>query len=462
MSAKKSTKISKYNKGRRINAGFIIFSFIFLYIIVFVINYLCKDQISIYKVTTASIADDNTFYGLIIKDEEAVNTEAAGYITYYVSSGASVAVNDGLFSINEGAIKDQQIAENESVKIKDSNYLSIRQEIDSFVQNLDESNFSKIYDFKADLNSLIFEAKSGAAGTNMDEMISQMETNGVKVVKSPFSALVSNIVDNRTGITKDNIKSEYFDMESYEYRRINTGDLLEKNTPAITMIKSNEWNIIIELDSKQYEKIKDLKKVSLNLTKYNIETSADIETVESSGNHYGILSLNKYLANYVDDRYIDIELKLNEAKGLKIPNTAITSKDFYLVPNEFVTKGGNSSSDGLTTIVYDKNGEQSHEFVKASVYYVDKNNYAYIDCNRFEAGTVIAKTDSKEKYTLAEKGQLKGVYIVNQGFFDFRRIEVLYDNDEYSIVKEGTKYGLHVYDQVVSDADTAEDEAVVY
>lgn len=460
--ANKSSKITKYNRGIQINAGFIIFFFVFVYIIVFVISYLFKDHISIYEVTTAQIADNNTFTGIIMRDEITVNTQAAGYVTYYVSNNSLVAVNDGLFSINEGNKENQEIVQNDKITIRDNDYLNIRRKIDSFSQDLNNSNFSNVYDFKADLYSMIFEAKSGATSTNMKDLISQMEEKGIAITKSQFSALVSNVIDNYNGISQNDISNESFNTEKFEYNRLNSGDLLEKNAPAIRLVKNDSWKIAIQLDTKQVEKLKDLSKVTVVLRKYDIKTNATLEVIEKKGEHFAILTLNKYIANYIDDRFIDIELLLNSVSGLKIPNTAITSKDFYLVPMEFITIGGHSSKEGITKIVYSENGEKDYVFVNTSIYFVDDKNNAYIDSNLVEAGTVINIPGTDERYTLSSKAPLKGVYIVNQGYFDFRRIEVLHDNDEYSIVSDATKYGLRVYDQIVSDASTADDEAVIY
>nr|MCR5556493.1 hypothetical protein [Butyrivibrio sp.] len=47
---------------------------------------------------------------------------------------------------------------------------------------------------------------------------------------------------------------------------------------------------------------------------------------------------------------------------------------------------------------------------------------------------------------------LVGVYNINKGYADFRQIKILYQNDEYSIVKSNTTYGLAVYDYIVLDS----------
>ena len=49
---------------------------------------------------------------------------------------------------------------------------------------------------------------------------------------------------------------------------------------------------------------------------------------------------------------------------------------------------------------------------------------------------------------------MTGVYNINKGYADFKQINVLYDNEEYSIVESNTKYGLRAYDYIALDAST--------
>ena len=52
--------------------------------------------------------------------------------------------------------------------------------------------------------------------------------------------------------------------------------------------------------------------------------------------------------------------------------------------------------------------------------------------------------------------------IANTTRADFKQINVLYHNDEYSIVKSNTQYGLSVYDYIVLDATTVVDDEFIY
>lgn len=70
--------------------------------------------------------------------------------------------------------------------------------------------------------------------------------------------------------------------------------------------------------------------------------------------------------------------------------------------------------------------------------------------------------DSAEIFTVSKKATLIGVYNMNKGYADFRQIEILYQNDEYAIVKSNTKYGLNVYDLIVLEASSVNADQFTY
>ena len=81
---------------------------------------------------------------------------------------------------------------------------------------------------------------------------------------------------------------------------------------------------------------------------------------------------------------------------------------------------------------------------------------------KLQSGDLLIKSDSGEFYQVGQTEKLQGVYNINKGYTVFRQIQVLYENEEYCIVSEGTSYGLSVYDQIVLNADTVEEDQVVY
>lgn len=70
------------------------------------------------------------------------------------------------------------------------------------------------------------------------------------------------------------------------------------------------------------------------------------------------------MINYIDNRYLDIQLEFNEAAGLKIPVSSISKRNFILVPEEYITNGGDDGSTGVMLKTYDKHGNQHNTFKK--------------------------------------------------------------------------------------------------
>ena len=54
-----------------------------------------------------------------------------------------------------------------------------------------------------------------------------------------------------------------------------------------------------------------------------------------------------------------------------------------------------------------------------------------------------------------------GVYNVNKGYAVFKQINILYQNEEYSIVETGTAYGITVYDHIALEGDSIKEEQLL-
>ena len=149
---------------------------------------------------------------------------------------------------------------------------------------------------------------------------------------------------------------------------------------------------------------------------------------------------------------------MEDESGLKIPKSAVVEKDFYVVPESFLTQGGNSREQGV--LLGAKGGNT--EFRKADVYYRDnENSLVYLNPDVFEEGSVLRKTDSDDTYELKEKKSLKGVYNINKGYAVFKEVDILCESEEYYIVKSGNDYGLSNYDHIaLTGADVRENDVV--
>jgi len=201
--------------------------------------------------------------------------------------------------------------------------------------------------------------------------------------------------------------------------------------------------------------------VKVNLKKDNQEIYAKISFIEGKETPILCLSFENSMVRYASERYLDIELILEDETGLKIPKSAETSKEFYVVPNTYLTLGGNSSSDGVMRQQKDSIGNVITEFLQVTVYY-EEDEMIYLDPNEFEEGDVLLKPDSSETYSLQETRSLKGVYSINKGYAVFKQINILCESDDYYIIEEGNSFGLSNYDHIALDSKNIKENDVVF
>ena len=92
----------------------------------------------------------------------------------------------------------------------------------------------------------------------------------------------------------------------------------------------------------------------------------------------------------------------------------------------------------------------------------EREGVYYVDESVLKVGDVLYQEDSVETCTVSKQASLTGVYNINKGYADFKQIDILYNNDEYSIVQSNTVYGLNVYDYIVLDATTVSEDELIH
>ena len=97
----KISNIRKYRKPLNLNIGMLIFAVIFVYVTVCVILYFQTGHIVRYEVKKGSLATNNIYRGVVLRDETVVNTASAGYVNYYANEGERVAANDLVYIVDE-------------------------------------------------------------------------------------------------------------------------------------------------------------------------------------------------------------------------------------------------------------------------------------------------------------------------------------------------------------------------
>lgn len=457
----KKRRIVRYRKPRNINIGVIIFTLIFLYLGISCFIYLSREKISIYEVVNgeSEVVPGISTTGIMLRSEQVFNAPATGYINYYVKDGSKVAVGTTLYTLDESgdfAKLLKETADNSSTLTKE-NISVIKDDISSFITNYNSIDFSSTYDFRYDLNSTLIECININALDTINMSLSAIGSPTVSLNKSSASGIVEFYTDGYESLTVEQINDSFFDSSKYQKNNIKNGDMIEANSPIYKTITNEDWNIVIKLTNNQLKSYTDITKVEVYFPSKGITTVADFKIV----NNYGVLSLNKYLIQFSDTRYIDVYISGTTNTGLKIPKTSVTEKDFYTIPSDYLTKGGDSNNTGVLIEQINENGDSLAIFTECNVI-ENKDSLCYIDTSDIEKGSVLNKPNSTEKYKIKSTAKLKGVYNVNIGMTDFRYINIMSEKNGYYIVESGTTYGVQVYDQIILNASLVEDKQIIF
>lgn len=463
--AKKSTKIRKYRKPLNLNIGMIIFGVIFIYVVVCVIMYFQTSRIVRYEVKEGSLATNNIYRGVIIRDETVIYNQAAGYIDYCAREGERVATNALVYIVDETGKLSQELEElgmGENT-LSNRELSEFRSEIIDFVHGFDSSYYSNTYDIKYSLKNTVLKL----ANTNMLQSIGAVDTNGntVNYAYAPMTGIVSYWVDGYESLQPQDVTAAVFEDETktYEKKQMLSNTLMALEDPVYKLSTSENWSLVIPIEAVRGAKLQEEGFVKVKFLKNQYESWGEVKLLSNAdGNTYLQLSFTNSMITFVGDRFLDVELILEDEKGLKIPNSAIVQKEFFLIPEAFVAPGGNNGGDSVLRQSYLENGDISSESLEIEVYNFDSESKEYyVDSSILNAGDILYKQDGQETYTVSKRATLIGVYNMNKGYADFKQINILYQNDEYAIVKSNTKYGLNVYDYIVLNADTVSDDQFI-
>lgn len=440
-----------------------IFGAMTVYIIVIIVMYLNSEPIQGYEIQMGALSISKTYTGIALRQEKLLTSPYTGYINYYVREGERVSSRDTVYSIDESGklaslLNSADTGEN---TYSDEELSELRSEVIQYDRGFDSRNFSSVYDFKYDIEGSVIKLVNISMYENM-EMLNQSSLGGMVILcTAGESGYVVYNTDGYEELTPEGLTAETFDRSAYEKNRINNNDLIEKNATVGKLVTDENWSLVIpvekdravELEEEEYVMVKFIKTQETSWGRVTIHHLADGD--------YAQLHFNNSCVSFCTDRFVDIELMVDDIQGLKIPVSAIAEKEFFIIPADYMSKGGANGNYGVSKEEFDEEGNVVYRFVETTVYNSDEEEF-YVDNSNLSIGSYICKPDSTEKMAVSKSGTLIGVYNMNKGFADFKQITILAKNDEYAIVSSNTQYGLTVYDRIVLDAASVDNDEFTY
>jgi len=465
-----------------LNIGTMIFGLLLLYMVFSAVMYMTASHIETYQVTAGPLSRNETYTGLAVHEETVCHAQSGGYVSYYAREGGKINANGVVYGLSTTKVPET------TASLSSEDLARVRKDMLSFSKSFNSSRFNTTYSFKyqlegnilqyvgvtADISAALAQSSDEEGGDQVaDSQASVVLLGNQTLCKSEYDGIVLYAMDGYAGKTIEDLTAADFNQNTYQVTDLKTTDSVRAGDPVYTIITDERWSLLIPLTEMQVVRLRDRSVVRVKFLKDDMTQSGDVSIVQIDGQNYGKIDFNKGLVRYAGDRFLDIELVTNNTSGLKIPLSSIVTKEFYVIPSDFLTE------DGLSFYVEErgKSNQPAQRLVSPTIYasisnqnttYVTTeetraaNTMLYVDKSVFKEGEVLVKPDSQDRYVIRDTDVLEGVYCINQGYAVFRRIVVLDQNEEYAIVSKDTNYGLVRYDHIVRNAESVREQDILY
>ncbi|MGN0481329.1 MAG: HlyD family efflux transporter periplasmic adaptor subunit, partial [Lachnospiraceae bacterium] len=332
-----NTKVVKMRRtGSVAKVLFVIF---ILYILIFGIITFSKKAEKTYEVHSGSLSADNAYRGFIIRNEEVVNSEYAGNVNYYVHEDTRVKKGDTIYTVDETgrvAALLEEINNGENSLAKDD-IADIKSMLNMYKSNYESNNFGAVYNLKTDINSTILRASNRMLIDNLDTLIDKTgSANLFQMVSATKTGIVEYSIDGYEDVTLDSFEPSMLDSSNYKSENLYMQDITVKGNPVYRLVTDEVWYIVFELSKDDIDRyqLNNKSAITVNFKKNKIKVTTGFSLMNRDGKTYGVLELKDYMVRFAGDRYVDFEISTTSYEGLKLPVSAITELNFFVVPVE--------------------------------------------------------------------------------------------------------------------------------
>ena len=461
---------NKYSRGflSRItpeHIGAAVFLLVFIYLCVNLYIYATKKQVSIYEVQAMNISYDTSFPAICIRNEQLVTSDYSGYVNYYIQSGRKCAKHSVVYSVDASGNNVYSALNKslEDIRFTSDEIRKVKSDISTVMKNYDGSDLTWIEGYKTSLVEKLYDYVSINALEQMSLLSSDSSSSSdFHSVRSDLSGVISYNTDSLCNLSVNDISAESFDKKKYTSTSLRSGGLISKGDPVYRICDSEEWSIVALVSEDFFINNIETGTVTFYINGGVKPVTGTLKLIRRDKDYLAQITLDEYMSEYIDTRFVSIDFEYESEEGLKVPLTAVTQKGYYIVPISVFCAEEGYSGYVLKREKYDTStGTVDYENIYTSKYYSD-GYYAYLDMSLLNDGDYLYNPDSGERVKVGTINYLDGVYCVNKGYYVFTRIEKLSKNKEYMIVKKKTADGLRLYDHIALNAADAVEGKIIY
>ncbi len=380
-------KVVKMNKTVKINAATGVVAAILLYVVICIIVMASKEPISIYRVSKSNVSNNITLNGIAVRDEQLIKTTKAGYVCYYIRDGEKIMKGSTVCTVDETGKLVNTVSDSDEFDalLTDEDYQDIRELISLYKVSYSDEAFYEAYNFENNVNNKVLELTNEV----MMQQISNDTISNLSGIKSTYSGIVTYYIDGYEDYDISKVKSSDFDKSKYSKQTLKTGEIVSAGSDIVKIIPSEKWNIVAPITDEQISSLADSEKISFKINNSSYTVYMPYSIINGSDGKYINIELDKYMYNYMSERFLTVEIIRDDDEGLKIPNTALVTKDVYKIPIGYLTAGGNQSSENRFNVQRrDENGNVVNKLIEPTIFKID-DEYCYVDPSFFEDTDVL-------------------------------------------------------------------------
>ncbi|MCR4609235.1 MAG: hypothetical protein K5750_06005 [Eubacterium sp.] len=461
MKKKKKGNVIKLNKDSKMNVAIIIFAAILLYVAISVIISMKKEPVATYKVGDSNINNNIKCTGIALRHEMSIKANRSGYITYFARTNDKVKRDSTVCMIGDtgNLISDTESNIAEGLSFSQRDYQEIRKTISLYKMNYDDIQFYSVYNFKDEVNSKVLEIANQIL---VDKYHTDKNSAAYNYIYCPVSGILCYYTDGYEDKSFQNITPDDFDKANYTRSSFTTGDIVNSGSTIFKLVEDEEWNIICYLTADEAERLNGKDEIEINVNNSNFNMYVPFEIEERDGGYMMNISLRKYMSTFANERFLNVEVILEQFEGLKIPNSSIVRKKVYLLPKEYAAAGGNASNKNkVYRQAVDKDGNPTIEQVTLDIY-DERDGFLLVNPDSFKSTDVLVQLDTNNLLSVSLLGsdEINGVYLANEGVARFIEVNIVKKGDEFTIVKSGDS--LRKYDNIIMDSSDVEENQTIY
>ena len=449
------------------NIGTFLFSAVFIYLVVAFILFMTKSHVSPYEITDGSIVEDSVYNGVIIRDETRVQAAADGYLAYYLDDVSKAGAGQHVCALSKDSLKDLiDTSKEEGKKLSGAQEEVMLTGIQHYVTSYSPESYAKLYDLHNEIDTAY-----GVNSTDyMSDQVDELAASGAAIayVDAPADGLIVYTVDSLDGLKAEDVSEDLFEKKDYTEQINRQNAQVKKDDGLFKIIQSETWQIMFPLSGDAAERMKDLTMIETRIGSMQGTIWGNFEVVDQNGNQFGKLTYSADMLQFASQRFVSVELILQNDSGLKIPASAVVERSVYEIPSEFIIRDPNTAETGVMT----KEESGSTVFTPVDLFAEvqipaedpegESTSRTYVKRSELTKDTVLYRDNEPGTYTVGKTVKMKGVYNINKGYASFQYIHVIASNDMYYIVENNTAYGPSTYDHIALNADELKENIVVY